>query len=171
MRSGWLAGTVLVAATLAACASSGDQAWQREREETFNRWCKVISAPIGELAAAFAECQERIREVDRRYGRLNPFPDTVYSYAIAAYRRVDRGELTKAEAASFVEQFRAYMTVEARRLGVQVGLGSIEAEEALWERMVNGFQPKYPTYPPPPRRLQIICRTQIQRGVPYTTCQ
>jgi hypothetical protein len=171
MRAGWLGRAVLLATILAACAPAADQAWQHEREETFNRWCKVISAPAGELAAAFTECQDRIREVDRRYGRWNRFRDTVYSYAIAAYRRVDRGELTRAEAASFVEQFQAYMSVETRRLGVHAGLGSIDAEEAFWDRIVNSFQPKYPSYPPPIRKLQIVCRTQIQRGLPYTTCQ
>src|SRR5262245_51487747 len=171
MRARWRVGAVLLAATLAACAPAGDQAWQREREEAFNRYCKIISAPTGELAAAFTECQQRIREIDRRYGRWSRARDTVYSYAIAAYRRVDRGELTRAEAASFVEQFQAYMSVETRRLGVQTGLGSIEAEEALWDRIVNAFQPKYPSYPPPVRKVQIVCRTQIQRGFPDTTCQ
>jgi len=160
----------LVAVSLAACAPSPSQPWQQERDETFNRWCKTISAPTGQLAAAFAECQERVREVDRKYGRWSRPRDTVYSYAVAAYRRVDRGELTRAEAASFIEQFQAYLSVETRRLGLQVGLDSPEAEQALWDRIVNSFQPRYPTYPPPLRRPQIVCHTHPSGRYLYTTC-
>ena len=160
----------LVAVLLAGCAPASSPLWEQERETTFNQWCKAIAAPPGQLSAAFAECQERIREVDRKYGRGNRLSDTVYSYAVAAYRRVDRGELTKAEAAAFIEQFQGYLRAETHRLGLQVGLDSPEAERALWDRIVNGFEPRYPTYPPPVRRPRITCQSHPSGRYLYTTC-